>query len=110
MGFYKIKWVLLILIINISVLFSYPPPVPSAGVIERQLEKEYEAKPIDPNKDVPDIQIDIPDERLEMEEGLKVYVCKVKFIGNEAIVNILMHFHSEIALFKINIELLYRSQ
>lgn len=66
-------------------LEAFPPPVPSAGVVERELEKEYEAKPLEQDKQVPGIQIDIPKERLEMPEGKKVLIREIIFRGNTAV-------------------------
>lgn len=69
----------------IALLFAEPPPVPSAGIIERELEKEYEAKPLEPNKQTPEIQIDIPEERFEIPDGTSVFVSSLKFVGNDSI-------------------------
>ncbi|MFA6502034.1 MAG: ShlB/FhaC/HecB family hemolysin secretion/activation protein [Parachlamydiales bacterium] len=66
-------------------LFAVPPPAPSAGVVERELEKEYEAKPLDQEKIVPAIQIDIPEKRLEMPDGQKVLINRIEVKGNECI-------------------------
>ncbi|MBS0603789.1 MAG: ShlB/FhaC/HecB family hemolysin secretion/activation protein [Verrucomicrobia bacterium] len=66
-------------------LLAFPPPVPSAGVVERELQKEYEGKPLDPDKQVPAIQIDIPRERLLFEDGKKVMVRWIEIQGNESI-------------------------
>ena len=66
-------------------LVAAPPPVPSAGVIERQLEKEYEAQPLEPEKSVPQIQIDVPKEQLSLPEGTKISVCKICVHGNDTI-------------------------
>ncbi|HEX4839181.1 MAG TPA: ShlB/FhaC/HecB family hemolysin secretion/activation protein [Rhabdochlamydiaceae bacterium] len=72
-----------------SLLFAsieaFPPPIPSAGVVERELEKEYEGKPLEPNKEVPAIQIDIPKEKLEIPMGEKIYVRQIEIKGNESI-------------------------
>ena len=62
-----------------------PPPVPGAGVIERELEREYEAEPLEPGKEVPYVKIDIPEERLQLKDGVKVSVCRVEIIGNRAL-------------------------
>lgn len=63
-----------------------PPPVSqSAGVVERELEKEYEAKPLEPHKEIPALHIDIPEEKLEMPPGLRVPVKSIRIEGNEAI-------------------------
>lgn len=66
-------------------LIGLPPPVPSGGVVEREIEKEYEGKPLEAGKEVPAIQIDIPEERLDMPEGKKIFIKKVKIHGNESI-------------------------
>ncbi|MBS0653512.1 MAG: ShlB/FhaC/HecB family hemolysin secretion/activation protein [Verrucomicrobia bacterium] len=81
----KKLYLLVIFSLIASTLAAYPPPVPSAGVIERELEKEYEAKPLEQDKEVPAIQIDIPKERLEIPEGKKVFVRKIEIRGNESI-------------------------
>ncbi len=66
-------------------LMAVPPPVPSAGVVEREIEKEYDGRPLEPEKEVPAIQIDIPEERLEIPDGKKLVVQNVEIQGNEAI-------------------------
>jgi hemolysin activation/secretion protein len=69
------------LFVGVSALAA-PPPVPSAGVVERELEKEYEAKPLEPEKEIPQIQIDIPEEKLEMPEGISVVIEEIEIRGN----------------------------
>lgn len=68
-----------------SSLLGVPPSVPSSGVIERQIEKEYEEKPLEIEKKVPEIQIDVPKEQLKIPVGVKVYINKVKFQGNRSV-------------------------
>ena len=68
-----------------TALCAFPPPVPSAGVVERELEKEYEGKPLDPEKEAPAIQIDIPQERLQFKSGKKVMIHSIEFEGNDSI-------------------------
>jgi len=68
-----------------SQLAALPPPVPSAGVVERQLEKEYEGKPIEPRRELPAVQIDIPKEKLEISEGANVLVEHIAIQGNDSI-------------------------
>lgn len=64
---------------------ALPPPVPSAGVVEREIEKEYEGEPLEKAREVPAVQIDIPRERLELPWGRKVQVDDVKIVGNHSI-------------------------
>ncbi len=67
-----------------SILFALPPPIPGGGVIERQIEKEYESKPLELEKELPPVQIDIPEERLEIPEGVSVRIDSVCLEGNES--------------------------
>jgi len=69
----------------IAPLAAAPPPVPSAGVVERELEKEYEGRPLEPDKQVPAIQIDIPREKLKLPVGKKVLVEDIAIQGNDSI-------------------------
>lgn len=79
------KFLFFLLCFLVFTLNAAPPPVPSSGVIERQIEKEYEAKPFELDRKVPDIKIDIPEEKLQLPEGRKVYICKVAVRGNKVI-------------------------
>lgn len=83
---HRISWLLLIIAtVCIAQIGATPPPVPSAGVVERELEKEYEGKPLEPNKAAPAIQIDIPKEKLELPDDGKVMVRQIEIKGNESI-------------------------
>ncbi|MFA5250617.1 MAG: ShlB/FhaC/HecB family hemolysin secretion/activation protein [Parachlamydiales bacterium] len=62
-----------------------PPPVPSGGVIERELEKEYEAEPLEPERRLPEIEIEVPKEQLKIPAGLKVKISGLEIRGNEAL-------------------------
>lgn len=77
------RWALIYLFS--SVIFGLPPPVPSAGVVERELEKEYESEPVEPEKKIPNIQIDIPDKHYKLPIGISVGVSRIKIEGNKAI-------------------------
>src|SRR5271154_3332730 len=81
----KKSWILCFFLWIVGTLSAAPPPAPSAGIVEREIEKEYDGKPLEPNKNVPAIQIDIPEERLNLPEGRKVFVSCVKVQGNESI-------------------------
>src|SRR5512146_1624310 len=61
---------------------SNPPPVPPAGVVERQIEQEYEAEKVDPEKQVPLLEIDIPEKKLDIGKGT-IHLKKVVFEGND---------------------------
>ncbi len=78
--------VLRILVLCFAVpLRALPPPVPGGGVIERQIEKEYEATPLELEKPLPPVQIDIPEEKLEMPEGVSVQVQCITIRGNRVV-------------------------
>ena len=66
-------------------LLAAPPPEPSAGIIEREIENEYEKKPLKMKKEIPQIKIDIPDERLEMSDQEKIFIRKIEFQGTDSI-------------------------
>lgn len=79
---YKVRFAFILLLIGGTAL-SAPPPVPSAGVIERELEKEYEATPLSPEKQWPRIEIDIPEEKIDLPDGVFVKIEQVQFRGNQ---------------------------
>lgn len=61
---------------------ALPPPSGSAGVVERQIQQEYETTEMPPDKEIPQIEIDEPKEQFRMPERQKVYVKDVEFEGN----------------------------
>jgi len=84
------KWVLVAFFFFSAALYAAPqpvapPPVPGAGVIEREIEREYEAEPIEPGKEIPYLKVDIPEERLRLKGGASVNVCLIEIVGNTAI-------------------------
>ncbi len=62
-----------------------PPPIPSAGVVEREIEQEYEAKPLEMQKDIPSVEVDIPEERLDFPSHKTVSIQAVTIEGNESV-------------------------
>lgn len=71
----------LILLAPIALLASSKHPIPPGGIIERQIEQEYEAKQIDAEKHVPMLEIDIPEKQLDLGNE-KALIEKVTFSGN----------------------------
>lgn len=63
---------------------SNPPPVPPAGVVERQIEQEYEVKEVKPHKEIPLLEFDLPSEQLDVG-GEKITIYRVEIVGNTAI-------------------------
>jgi hemolysin activation/secretion protein len=66
-------------------LMAIPPPAPSGGVIEREIQQEYEAKPLPLEKDIPTVEVDIPEDRLSLPSGKSVLVRTVEIEGNKAV-------------------------
>lgn len=71
-------------ILSVPVL-ALPPPEPGAGVIEREIEREYEAKPLPLEKEIPSVEVDIPEEKLFLPPGKRISIESIEFEGNEAI-------------------------
>lgn len=57
------------------------PRSPPAGVLERQIEQEYEAKEIEPEKEIPLLEVDIPEQQLDLG-GHTLFVESIEFSGN----------------------------
>lgn len=55
------------------------PPNTSSGVIEREIQREYNPKIIQPDKEVPELEIDIPDEQLQLAGDQKVFIERIEF-------------------------------
>lgn len=63
---------------------SHPPPVPPAGVVDRQLEQDYEERPVEPQKEIPLLEFDAPEEELDVGEE-KVTIHGVEISGNTTV-------------------------
>jgi hemolysin activation/secretion protein len=59
-------------------------PVPPAGVVDRQIEQEYDAKEVEAEKQIPLLEIDIPEKTFDMGDE-KTLINSVKFKGNTVI-------------------------
>lgn len=60
-----------------------PAPSSSAGVVERPIEREYEAKPIPPERQIPLLEVDLPKEQFHMEDGhVTAKISHIEFHGN----------------------------
>lgn len=64
-----------------------PPPAPGAGVIEREIEKEYEASPLETAPAAPQVVIDIPEERLQVPSGKRVFLDAIVLQGADVLDN-----------------------
>ncbi|MES2199149.1 MAG: ShlB/FhaC/HecB family hemolysin secretion/activation protein [Chlamydiota bacterium] len=61
------------------------PPSTSAGIVEREIEKEYELKKIEPQREIPLIEIDIPEEQLDMGDGETALITSISLQGNDVL-------------------------
>ena len=57
-------------------------PSSSAGIIEREIEQQYESKPVAPEKPVPLLEVEIPEEQLHVGDGETLWISEVCFTGN----------------------------
>lgn len=58
------------------------PRIPPAGLVDRQIEQEYEAQKIEAEKAVPLLEIDIPEDQLDVGDET-VEIQEVSLLGNE---------------------------
>lgn len=80
---YLLKTLLLLALPTMGFANFNPAPSSSAGVVERPIEKEYEAKPIEPERQIPLIEVDIPKEQLTLPEGrVTTNIQEIEFHGN----------------------------
>ncbi len=61
------------------------PPQSSAGIVEKQIQKEYQAEEVPPTKEIPLLEVDIPTETLQIPSGRAIYISKIVFTGNQAV-------------------------
>jgi len=85
--------------------FTPPPPSGnSAGVLERAIEKDYDVEPIFPRKEFPQLEIDIPEEQLNMDSGISIQIDDIYIEGNtvlseESLQNIIApYLHRELKM------------
>jgi hemolysin activation/secretion protein len=71
-----------LLAFSLSASVFVPQPSSSAGVIEREIQKEYDAVEVSPEREVPDITIDLPTPELSLQDWQKIRVDKIQFVGN----------------------------
>lgn len=64
---------------------AVPPPIPSAGIVEREIEKEYQGQGLELQPEIPSIEVDIPEERLDLPSDKKILIRKIQVEGNTVI-------------------------
>ncbi|MES2345551.1 MAG: ShlB/FhaC/HecB family hemolysin secretion/activation protein [Chlamydiota bacterium] len=78
---YTISTVALLLPALGYAVFPTPPPA-DAGIIEKEIERQYEARPIPPEREIPLFETDIPKEQLQIEGDVQVYISHVEIRGS----------------------------
>jgi len=63
---------------------SKKPPVPPGGIIERDIQKEYEIKEIDAQKQIPLLETEVPQREFDTG-GATVFIRHVTFSGNTVV-------------------------
>lgn len=67
----------------ISPLLSItPPPQSNAGIIDKQIQEEHQVETLSPTKDIPVLDVDIPDKTFSVPDGAMVYIRSFEFEGN----------------------------
>jgi len=61
------------------------PPAGAAGVVEQEIQREYSVKDISPEKEIPLLEVDIPQKTFDIPEGLSVFIKTISVEGNESL-------------------------
>ena len=68
-----------------GLVFSEPLRIPSSsgGIVDKEIEQQYETKEVSPDKEVPFVEIDIPEKQLDLPESKKILLNKILLQGNK---------------------------
>lgn len=61
------------------------PPSGAAGVVEKEIQKEYSPQDLSPDKDVPVLEVDVPENRFAMPDGAFIQIEHIRVEGNESL-------------------------
>ena len=61
------------------------PPAGAAGVVEQEIQREYSVQDLSPQKEIPLLEVDIPQKTLNIPAGLSVFVENIRVEGNESL-------------------------
>jgi hemolysin activation/secretion protein len=59
----------------------------SAGILERQMQLQFNLKDLTATKPIPLLEYDIPEEILEIPEGISVYISQINVVQNFPLLN-----------------------
>ena len=57
------------------------PPSSNAGIIDKEILRDYDVETLSPTKQIPMLEVDIPEKTLQIPDGISAQVDKVQFIG-----------------------------
>jgi hemolysin activation/secretion protein len=66
-------------------LLTFPFSNLFSAIVERQIQKEYETKPLEPKKEIPSIQIPSSETTLPLKKGSQVFIKSIEIHGNQSI-------------------------
>lgn len=68
-----------------SLLTAAPLQVPSSsgGIIDKEIEQQYEIKPLSPDKEIPFVEVEIPQKTLDMPDSQKVFIKKIEIVDGK---------------------------
>ncbi len=61
------------------------PPSGAAGVVEKEIQREYTPQDMSPEKNVPLLEVDVPEQTLNLPEGISVQIDQIRVEGNESL-------------------------
>lgn len=61
------------------------PPSGAAGVVEKEIQKEYSVENLSPNKEIPLLDMDLPQKTLNLPDGKVAFIQHIQVEGNESL-------------------------
>ncbi len=61
------------------------PPAGAAGVVEKEIQKEYSVGELSPEKEIPLLEVDVPQAQLDLPEGISVLINHIHLEGNDSL-------------------------
>ncbi len=61
------------------------PPAGAAGVVEKEIQREYSVGEISPEKEIPLLEVDVPELQLDLPEGISVRINHIRLEGNDSL-------------------------
>jgi hemolysin activation/secretion protein len=61
------------------------PPSGAAGVVEKEIQREYSVEDLSPQKETPLLEVDVPRKTLNIPEGSFVRIDQIQVEGNESL-------------------------